>query len=177
MQAASPEAQKRTASSEAVLPVSFQIVLKNGSAVCLAHSLLELIDTSACIYELLLTCVERVALGADVNTQAALRGSCLESLAASALYGDNLCLRMDSFFHVFHLLIKGQARNSKTHVCLTGLYVLGNVTTGRPCRQDIFLSKSTFRAKKVLTNLPLQFTISLALKSRRLSSVGRAADL
>ena len=106
------------------------------SAVALAHSLLELIDTSACIYELLLTCVERVALGADVNTQAALRGSCLESLAASALYGDNLCLRMDSFFHVFHLLIKGQARSSKYHVCRTGLYVLGNVTTRNAPRQE-----------------------------------------
>ena len=88
--------------SEAV-PWIVQIV-RNESAVALAHSLLELIDTSACVYELLLTCVERVALRADINTEAALRGSCLESLAASALYGDNLCLRMDSFFHVFHLL-------------------------------------------------------------------------
>ena len=95
--------QKRTVSSETVLLVLSKLSEKK-SAVALAHSLLELIDTSACIYELLLTCVERVALRADVNTQAALRGRCLESLAASALYRDNLCLRMDSFFHVFHLL-------------------------------------------------------------------------
>ena len=108
------------------------------SAVALAHSLLELIDTSACIYELLLTCVERVALRADINTEAALRGSCLESLAASALYRDNLSLRMDSFFHVFHLLIKGSARNFSHHVCRTGLYVLGNVTTGKDPRQENF---------------------------------------
>ena len=108
------------------------------SAVALAHSLLELIDTSACIYELLLTCVERVALRADINTEAALRGGCLESLAASALYRDNLSLRMDSFFHVFHLLIKGSARNFSHHVCRTGLYVLGNVTTGKDPRQENF---------------------------------------
>lgn len=75
-----------------------------GKGLSLAHSLVELVNASACINQLLLTCVERVALRADINTEAALRGSCLESLAASALYGDNLCLRMDSFFHVFHLL-------------------------------------------------------------------------
>ncbi len=147
------------------------------SAVALAHSLLELIDTSACIYELLLTCVERVALRADINTEAALRGSCLESLAASALYCDNLSLRMDSFFHVFHLLIKGSARNSKYHVCRTGLYVLGNVTTGKDPRQEISARKALLQRKKVLTNPSTDLTISLALKRRRLSSVGRAADL
>ena len=38
----------------------------------LAHSLVELINTSAGINELLLACVERVALGADINTELAL---------------------------------------------------------------------------------------------------------
>ena len=34
----------------------------SGSALSLTHSLIELVNTSACIYELLLACVERVAL-------------------------------------------------------------------------------------------------------------------
>ena len=48
-----------------------------------AHTLVELINASACINELLLACVERVALGADVDTELRLRGPCLKCLTAS----------------------------------------------------------------------------------------------
>ena len=79
------------------------------------HSLLELIYTSACINELLLTCIERVAVGADINSEIFLCGKSLESRTASTLHSYELCLRMDSFFHFFHLLIKDMARNRLTY--------------------------------------------------------------
>ncbi len=63
------------------------------------HSLVELINTSACINKLLLTCVERVALRADINTELRLRGKSLECLTASTLNSYKLCLRMNSIFH------------------------------------------------------------------------------
>ncbi len=76
------------------------------------HSLLELINTSACINELLLACIERVAVGADIYSQVALCGKSLECVAACALNCDELRLRMNSFFHVtFHLSIKDMTRN------------------------------------------------------------------
>ena len=78
----------------------------------LFHSLLELINTSACINELLLACIERVAVGADINSQITLCGKSLECVAACALNCNDLRLRMNSFFHfTFHLSIKDMTRN------------------------------------------------------------------
>ena len=80
----------------------------------LFHSLLELINTSACVNELLLTCIERVAVGSDINSQITLSGKSLECVAACALHCNDLRLRMNSFSHfTFHLSIKDMTRNPK----------------------------------------------------------------
>ena len=63
-------------------------------------TLLELINASACINELLLAGKERMALGADVNTDlAALGRTGLEGFAASTLNGYYFVVRMESFLH------------------------------------------------------------------------------
>ncbi len=63
------------------------------------ETLLELVYTSACIDELLLTGEERVALGANFNSHIALSRLSHNSLAASALYCNFLVFGMDSFLH------------------------------------------------------------------------------
>ena len=82
-----------------------------GKGLSLAHSLVELVNASACINQLLLTCVGRVAVGADIYSEVALRRQSLECVTASTSYSYNLCLRMDAFFHCFHLSIKDMTRN------------------------------------------------------------------
>ena len=63
-------------------------------------TLLELINASACVNELLLAGKERMALGADVNTDlAALGRTGLEGFAASTLNGYYFVVRMESFLH------------------------------------------------------------------------------
>ena len=60
----------------------------------------ELINTSACVNELLLSGKERMALGADVNADlAALGRTGNEGLAASTLNGYFFVVRMESFLH------------------------------------------------------------------------------
>ena len=63
------------------------------------HSLLEFVNTSAGVNQLLLACVERMALRADIYMQAALGGYGIKCLAAGALYSNSSGLRMNSFFH------------------------------------------------------------------------------
>ena len=70
-----------------------------------AVALLEAIDASAGVNQLLLAGVERVALGADFNAQLLLGGTGDESVAADAGHGNLLILRMDAFLHDFHLSI------------------------------------------------------------------------
>ena len=66
-------------------------------------SSLELIYASARVNELLLTREERMALGADINSNlAALRGLGFHNFAACASDGAYFILRMDSVFH-FHV--------------------------------------------------------------------------
>ena len=91
-----------------------------------AHTLVELVNTSACINELLLACVERVALGADVNTEVILRGPCLKCLTASTTDCYQLGLGMDVCFHFFHLSIKDMTRKL-LYVCHTGFPVSGDI--------------------------------------------------
>ena len=63
-------------------------------------SLLELVNTTACINELLLTGEEGVALGANFNSHfAALGGTGNNSFAASALNDTLYVIGMDSAFH------------------------------------------------------------------------------
>ena len=68
-----------------------------------SQSLLELVQTTACIDKLLLAGVEGVALGADFNTHLATLGRTRDdSLAASALDDALNVLGMDSVLH-FHV--------------------------------------------------------------------------
>ena len=68
-----------------------------------SQSLLELVQTSACIDKLLLAGVEGVALGADFNSHLATLGRTRDdSLAAGALNDALNVLGMDSVLH-FHL--------------------------------------------------------------------------
>ncbi len=94
-----------------LIETTFKTSIKR-KELSLFHSLLELINTSACINELLLACIERVAVRADINSQITLCGKSLECVAACALNCNDLRLRMNSFFHVtFHLSIKDMTRN------------------------------------------------------------------
>ena len=66
----------------------------------LAITLVEALDTPACSDITLTASVERMALGADINMQLRLRGTCRERISARA---DNLCLvilRMDILLHL-----------------------------------------------------------------------------
>jgi len=65
------------------------------------ESLLETVNTSACVNELLLACKERMAVRADFNTEVALCGTCYECIAASACDCCLLILGMDSLFHLY----------------------------------------------------------------------------
>ena len=73
---------------------------------CSLESSLELVKTSACVNELLLSCEERMALGANFNSDlAALGGLGCNYLAASATDNALVVIRMDSGFHnTFYLV-------------------------------------------------------------------------
>ncbi len=87
------------------------VILSNpGKGLGLTHSLVELVNASACINELLLACVERMAVRADINSQVALRRQSLECVTASTSYCYQLCIGMNAFFHCFHLSIKDMTR-------------------------------------------------------------------
>lgn len=63
------------------------------------ESLLEALDASAGVDQLLLTCEEGVAVGADFNTQVLLCGACYEGVATCACNCCLLVVGMDSLFH------------------------------------------------------------------------------
>lgn len=64
---------------------------------------LELVNAAAGIDKLLLACKERVARGANLNTEVILNGARLEAVPARASNRYLVILRMNSFFHNFHL--------------------------------------------------------------------------
>ena len=64
---------------------------------------LELLNTTAALSELLLSSKERMASGANVSSDFFLGGLCHERIAACASNFTFLELRMDSLFHAFHL--------------------------------------------------------------------------
>ena len=67
------------------------------------EALLKAINTSAGVYQLLLTGEERMALGADFNADVFLCGTGLNHIATSAFDGCGLVFWMNSFFHFRHL--------------------------------------------------------------------------
>ena len=64
------------------------------------ETLLEAINTSAGVYQLLLAREEGVALGANVNDDILLSGASLNDIAASATNGRLLIIGMDALLHV-----------------------------------------------------------------------------
>ena len=71
-----------------------------------AVALLEAINASAGVYQLLLASKERMALGADIDAQFLLRRAGLKSLAAYAADDCLAVLRMYALFHGSHLTFK-----------------------------------------------------------------------
>ena len=88
--------QKKKSALQTVVRTSFLLQTK---------SLVEPINASTGVNQLLLAGIERVALGADFNTDLLLGGAGGEGVAASATDGGLLVLRMDAFFHVVHLFL------------------------------------------------------------------------
>ena len=68
-----------------------------------AEALVEALNTSAAVNQLLLTSVERMALGANFDVDLGLGGTSLDDVAASAGDGAVNVVRMDTLFHSFHL--------------------------------------------------------------------------
>ena len=79
---------------------------------------LELLNTSAALRELLLTSKERMASGADICSDLSLCGLRHERIAACASNFTFLVLRMDSLFHAIHLFLKLRA-SAAAHQNLT----------------------------------------------------------
>ena len=70
-----------------------------------AETLVEAIDTSTGVNQLLLAGIERVALGADLNTNLLLGGAGGESVATGATDRGLFVLGMDTFLHFVHLFL------------------------------------------------------------------------
>ena len=69
------------------------------------ETLFETINTSTGINQLLLAGIERVALGADFNSDFLLSGAGGKSIATSTANRSLFVLRMDAFSHVVHLFL------------------------------------------------------------------------
>ena len=69
-------------------------------------TLFEFINTSAGINEFLFTGKERMAFGANFNSEITFRGLGVNNFTASATNGCIDIIRMDSFFHCIHLTFR-----------------------------------------------------------------------
>ena len=70
-----------------------------------AETLVETIDTSTGVNQLLLAGIERVALGADLNTNVLLGGTGGKSIATGTADRGLFVLGMDTFLHFVHLFL------------------------------------------------------------------------
>ena len=68
-----------------------------------AEALVEAINTSTSVNQLLLAGIERVALGADFHTNVLLGRTGSKDIAACAADGGLFVLGMDTFLHFVHL--------------------------------------------------------------------------
>ena len=75
-----------------------------------AETLVETIDTSTGVNQLLLAGIERVALGANFHTDVLLSGAGGKGVTAGAADGGLLILGMDAFSHVVHLFHSADKR-------------------------------------------------------------------
>ena len=69
-----------------------------------AETLVEALNTSAGVNQLLLASVERMALGANFDVDLGFGGTSLDDVAACAGDGAVNVVRMDTLFHSFHLI-------------------------------------------------------------------------
>ena len=70
-----------------------------------AKSLVEPINTSTGVNQLLLAGIERVALGADLNADVLLGGASRKDVATGTANGSLFVVGMDTFLHVVHLFL------------------------------------------------------------------------
>ena len=70
-----------------------------------AKTLVETVNTSTGVNQLLLAGVERVALGADFNTNVLLGGASGKDIATRATDRGLFVLGMDTFLHFVHLFL------------------------------------------------------------------------
>ena len=75
------------------------------SVLLQAKTLVETINTSTGVNQLLLAGIERVALGADLNTDVLLSGTGSKSVTTGTADGGLFVLRMDAFSHFVHLFL------------------------------------------------------------------------
>ena len=75
------------------------------SVLLQAKSLVETVNTSTSIDQLLLAGIERVALGADFNTDVLLGGTGRKDVATSTADRSLFVVGMDAFSHVVHLFL------------------------------------------------------------------------
>ena len=68
-------------------------------------SLVETINTSTGVNQLLLAGIERVALGADLNADVLLSGAGRKNVATGTANGGLFVIGMDTFLHVVHLFL------------------------------------------------------------------------
>ena len=69
------------------------------------ESLVETVNTSTGVNQLLLAGIERVALGADFNLDVLLGGTGRKDVATSTTDGGLFVVRMDAFSHFVHLFL------------------------------------------------------------------------
>ena len=72
-----------------------------------AETLVEPINTSTGVNQLLLAGIERVALGADLNSDVLLGGASRKDIATGAANRSLFVIGMDTFLHVVHLFLLG----------------------------------------------------------------------
>ena len=70
-----------------------------------AETLVETINTSTGVNQLLLAGIERVALGADLDTDVLLGGTGGKDVATSTANRGLFVIGMDTFLHVVHLFL------------------------------------------------------------------------
>lgn len=91
-----------------------KIILLCGDTVLLV----ELVNTTTSLRLLLLTCIERMALGADLNVEFLLRRTRLKRIAAVACYRCLIVLGMNTVSHHFHLFRLISIQRRKTPVLI-----------------------------------------------------------
>ncbi len=66
-------------------------------------TLLEAVNTTGRVYQLLSSCEERMAFGTNFDRDVFFGRTCFDYITAVALNCGGFVIRMDSFSHVFHL--------------------------------------------------------------------------